>query len=154
MMAISKEQWLAIEEELKGSYCQVDFKIDGHEVELRKRFVAENKIAIIAYVDGTYKGTDVLEDSDGFRPIVKKVHRARVRHLYSPAKKKKMEKEFGKRRVREIFKSFDITWTYYDPSFPTASVLIRQYKKLEGLELTKLGDEVFSHAIVEQHAEL
>ena len=153
-MSISKEQWLAIEEELKGSYCQVDFKIDGHEVGLRKRFVAENKIAIIAYVDGKISGSDCLEDGDDFRPIVKKVHRARVKHHYSPAKKKKMEKEFGKRRVREIFKSFDITWTYYDPSFSTASVLIRQYKKLEGLELIKLGNEVFPHAIVEQHAEL
>jgi hypothetical protein len=143
MMSISKEQWLAIEEELKGSYCQVDFKIDGHEVELRKRFVAENKIAIIAYVDGKVSGSDCLEDGDDFRPIVKKVHRARVKHHYSPAKKKKLEKDFGKRRVRKMIPNIDKTWTYYDASFPKASVLIRQYKKLEGLELTKLGSETF-----------
>ena len=57
----------------------------------------------------------------------------------SKKEKKKLEKKFGKRRLREILPSVDAESFYYLPHFGSSRTLIGQYKKLDGLKIVTIG---------------
>ena len=54
-MSISKEQWKALEVELKGSWVQVKFKLHGHEVDITRCRKSESTTVLGVYIDGVMK---------------------------------------------------------------------------------------------------
>lgn len=131
---ITKEQWEKIKRELSGVYGNVKFKLDETELFVKKGFIAENKLAIMVYMDGIIQIGAGWTDSKVFNPITKKVWCTKTRSYFKPKEKAKLIKIWGK---REAYKRHDLDKKIvsYVPFFGTYSTFERQYKKLENLEL-------------------
>ena len=80
---ITKEQWEKIKRELSGVYGSVKFKVDETELLVKKGFIAENKLAIMVYIDEIIQIGAGWTDSKVFNPITKKVcfpHKGNLGH--------------------------------------------------------------------------
>lgn len=132
---ITKEKWAELEQEMASYFfVSVKFRYKGHELSIQRVKVSESKTALAVYIDGTIKGSWFLPDND--RPaIIPEVWRKRSRRVFSHQKKAKIIKDFGKRHAQRLFPNMDRTIEFHDPYFTTAKSLVRQLKKLEGIEL-------------------
>ncbi len=131
---ITKEQWEKIRRELSGVYGSVKFKVDETELLVKKGFIAENKLAIMVYIDEIIQIGAGWTDSKVFNPITKKVWCTKTTSIFKPKEKAKLIKIWGK---REAYKRYDLDKKIvsYTPYFGTYATFERQYKKLENLEL-------------------
>lgn len=142
-MAITNEQWLAIKEELNSFMPTLSFMLDGHTITVHKEGYGEMTQALAVYINSTICMAHSNEKSEDFNPITHKVWFKKTMWVYSPARQKKLIKEFGKRKAKEYFSSLEKKNYFYMPCFTSVRTLIGQYKKLESLELVKLGNETF-----------
>lgn len=138
-MPLSKEQKEQLTEELKGFLPRAEFRIDGHNIAVQKVRVSENKTALAVYIDGKVEWKNVGVTDNKAPDIVTKVWRKRSHSLYKPTQIKRIEKAWGKRRAKQEFPNLHKTSEYYDPTFNTASTLVRQFAKLEGIEVVQIG---------------
>ncbi|GAA4650820.1 hypothetical protein GCM10023116_31030 [Kistimonas scapharcae] len=138
---LSKEQKERLTGELTGLFSVVKLRLDGHEITINRVRIAENKTALGVYIDGEIKGEDIGPLTDETRAICRKVWRHRQRSLYKPGSVAKLVKEVGKRRARKIAPDLDKKITLIDPTFNTAGSLVRQFSRLEGLEVVAIGVE-------------
>lgn len=131
---ITKEQWEEIKKQLAGVYGDVKFKLDETELFVKKGFIAENKLAILVYINEAIQLGQGYTDSKVFNPITQKVWCTKTRSVYKPKEKEKLIKIWGK---REAYKRHDLDKKIvsYVPYFGTYATFERQYKKLENLEL-------------------
>jgi hypothetical protein len=133
---ITTDQWQAIEKNLEQRVFHTEqFLVEGKTLKVTKTFISKNKLGIAVYINDVIQFSQGVEGHATFEPITHKVWRKRQRALYSPAKVQKLIKQFGKRAVKKHWPEIDKVHTYYDPIFTSASVLIRQFKKIEGLAL-------------------
>ncbi|PSU49462.1 hypothetical protein C9J12_08205 [Photobacterium frigidiphilum] len=142
--AITKEQWENLEEEMAGYWVDVEFKLNGYLVSINRVRSGEGKTELAVYIDGTICGswmsarTNAEQDEvEGLPTIIRDVWKLKTKAYYTPKKVKEIEKIFGKRRAKKEFPKLHDRHGFYLPYFPKASVLCRQFKKLEGLELVK-----------------
>jgi hypothetical protein len=138
---ITKEQWQAISEELKGMMPIVNFELNGREISIRRERKSESKSLLAVYVDDYMRGAWTDPKSEKFDPIAAQVWFKKTIKLYSAKKKADMEKKIGKRRLRKLMPNIDAESIYYMPYFGSSRTLIGQYKKVEGLSVTKIGYE-------------
>ncbi|MGF1727185.1 hypothetical protein [Photobacterium nomapromontoriensis] len=136
-MKITKEQWKEIEAELEGFVFNVVFSLEGYEVTVTRALESEGKTVLAVYIDDLIKGEWLRDDCQDKPSILGKVWKARTKSMYAPSKVKKFEKQFGKRRTRKEYPELYQKQHWLDPYFPKASVLCRQFKKLDGLALVK-----------------
>ena len=131
---ITKEQWEKIKRELSGVYGSVKFKVDETELLVKKGFIAENKLAILVYINEAIQLGQGYTDSEVFNPITQKVWCTKTRSYFKQKEKEKLIKIWGK---REAYKRHDLDKKIvsYVPYFNTYATFERQYKKLENLEL-------------------
>ncbi|ELL9331501.1 hypothetical protein RX455_003281 [Vibrio fluvialis] len=139
---ITKEMWEDIEAEMSGSWVVIDFLYKGHAVEVRRAQVSESKTCLQVYIDGFIKGEWVsFNAKDGISneapEILSEVWCKKTKAKYSNKFKNSMIKIYGKRRVKKEYPDLDDSFVYYVPEFSKASVLCRQFKKLDGIQLTK-----------------
>ena len=141
-MAITKEQWTEIEKHLAGLFSSVIFKYGEFEITVTRGRVSESKTSLVVYVDGVIKGGWYSKDNE--RPAcIPDVWRKRTRAKYKAKSIKSFEKIWGKRRAKkEMPELYEVT-QYHTCDFTTAKSLVRQYKKLEGLELIKIGGKSY-----------
>lgn len=148
-MSVSKEQWQQIEEELKNLYCRVVFDYQGQELGISRQRTGEGKLDLVVYLDGQFNwGWGWPNQKELFKPEVQQIWRKRSRSLHSPVKKKKLIKLFGKRAAKKHFPNLDKKLEWWEPIFTSAAVLVRQYKKVDGLTLRTVGHS----SIVDQEA--
>jgi len=138
-MALSKQQWEAVEQELKGSYGTVTLRLEGRELYLCKRMVSESRLGVMVYIDGQIAPGWGCKNIDMFDPFVTKVWRRRAKRLYSKKESDRLTKTFGKRRVKELFPKLDVEQEWWDPIFYSTATLRRALAKNKGLELVCLG---------------
>ncbi|MGX9455537.1 hypothetical protein ACWU37_16620 [Photobacterium damselae subsp. damselae] len=144
---ITKAEWEEIEDDLSRGYVDVDFTYKGFELAVSRVWVSESKTALVVYINGRINhgwGTahiDFVKASEEFKSLVPSiladVWKARTKSLYTAKEIKEQEKIWGKRECKRmgIYRKFH----YYEPYFSKASVLVRQFKKLDGLELASVG---------------
>ncbi len=132
---ITKEEWDGIENTLTGWFASVKFRYQEREIIVSREGAGEGRRSLFVYVDGYIKGEWTLPDRESFDPIVKDVWRERKKAYFSPARKTKIIKSVGKRAAKRLFPNFDDAMIYYTPDFTSAKSLVRQFKKLEGLEI-------------------
>jgi hypothetical protein len=141
-MAISKEQWGAIEKHLTGYFVSVIFKYGEFELTISRSRVSESKTSLVVYIDDMIKGAWYLEEND--RPsCIPDVWRKRTRAKYTTKSIKDAEKVWGKRRAKKDFPELYEKSEYHTCDFTTAKSLVRQFKKLEGLELIKIDGKSY-----------
>ncbi|PMM38427.1 hypothetical protein [Vibrio lentus] len=140
---ITKEMWAEIEAEMAGGWVAIDFNYKGHEVSVQRVRESESKTCLQVYIDGAIKGewVNFTEGKDGISDkapeILADVWCLKTKAKYSTKHKKELEKIFGKRRVKKLYPDLHEILAFHVPNFSKSSVLCRQFKKLEGLELTK-----------------
>jgi len=135
-MAISKDQWAEIETDLKGFFPSVKFKLANDEISIGKVRASENKFELGVYINGEIKGAWYLEEHE--RPAcIEQVWKEKFQARYKPKDIKDIEKSFGKRQAKKYYPRLHEKVTFHVPYFSKASVLVRQFKKIEDLELIK-----------------
>lgn len=133
---ITKEQWEEIEKGLSGSFGAVKFRLGEKEITLEKRFIKENVLAICVFIDGTMN-QKIGWSGEHYDPIVEQLWNKRSRSVFSPIQKKRIEKDFGKRRAKKVFEDLDKKVEWHEPFFKTFASMQRKYKKIEGLEFVR-----------------
>lgn len=152
-MSISKEQWKAIEAELKGIWVQVKFKLHGHEIYITRERKSESTTVLAVYIDGAIKGAWMkelaeIDPADEFmNKVVKQVHFHKFKARWNKKELDriaKFKRSFGVKEARRVFGSEPekAGWTYLFPHFGSSASLVRQFKKIEGLELVSELKEV------------
>ena len=140
----SPEWWKTLEERLRGFYSEVKFRVDGYEVAVQRRFVAEGKTSLWVYIDGQIKYGLCLQDKETklFDPVVEKVWRPRVTHLVSAQRKKMLELKwkaarYSKRDIQamKMIVGFDKSFMSYSPEYLTARSLVQRFKKIKDIEV-------------------
>ena len=145
-MAISKEQWAEIEKQLAGLFGSVIFKYGEFEITVIRGRVSESKTSLVVYVDDAIKGGWYSKDNE--RPsCIPDVWRKRTRARYTTKSIKDAEKVWGKRRAKKEMPELYEKTEYHTCDFTTAKSLVCQYKKLEGLELIKIGGKTYDDYI-------
>ena len=145
-MAISKEQWAEIEKQLAGLFGSVIFKYGEFEITVIRGRVSESKTSLVVYVDDVIKGGWYSKDNE--RPsCIPDVWRKRTRARYTTKSIKDAEKVWGKRRAKKEMPELYEKTEYHTCDFTTAKSLVCQYKKLEGLELIKIGGKTYDDYI-------
>lgn len=139
MTEITKEQWAAITDELKGSMPLVEFEYKGRKLSVHRLRHNENESLLNVYVDGYIRGAWMSPDFEGFDPIAAEVWFEKKSALYKPKEKASLIKKFGKRRAAECFPGRDKKVITYTSTFGSSRTLVGQYKKLKGLKLITLG---------------
>lgn len=101
---LTKEQWEEINNKLCGSWGIVKLRVDGFDVCLEVRMVAERKYAIAVFVNGFIKGEDRLISvpSDPKEPteIAKRFYQVHKRYIH-PRKYRDEVKKIAKSRSRD-----------------------------------------------------
>jgi hypothetical protein len=139
---ITKEMWEDIEAEMSGGWVYIDFMYKGHKVSVNRVRESESKTCLQVYIDGLIKGEWVSFSaenciSDKAPVILADVWCKKTKSKYSPSIKAKLTKIYGKRNVKKVHPDLEEKWFFYTPNFSKASVLCRQFKKLEGITLVK-----------------
>ncbi|MGO2235557.1 MAG: hypothetical protein ACTH5B_15925 [Marinomonas sp.] len=133
---ITKDQWEEIEKALKGSMGVVKFKLGDKQITLEKRFIKENVLVICVFINGKLD-QKLGWPGDDYDPAIEPIWNKRSRSVYSPARKKKFIKIFGKRRVKQEIEDLDKKYEWHEPFFKTFVSMQRKYKKIEGLEFVR-----------------
>lgn len=139
-MSISSEQWQKIEENLTTGMASVKFQMGSDAITVKRVLIKENRSALAVYINDQIVWKHGMQD-EGRPELICKVWRKRTFSAYSPVKKKKITEQFGKRKAKVYFPNLDKVSTYFDPMFNTAKSVVRQFKKLDGLVVTKIGFE-------------
>ena len=133
-MAITKDQWVEIEKELEGLMPTVNFKLADDEINIRRVSTGEGKFELCVYINNELQGKWYSTDSE--RPkCIKSVWKQRTKAKYKAKSIKDIEKIWGKRASKKDYPDLHDKIVWQQPLFPKASVLVRQFKKIDGLEL-------------------
>ncbi|BCV65090.1 hypothetical protein TUM17387_04490 [Shewanella carassii] len=138
--AISKELWQDIETEMTAMFVNITFTYKGHELSVRRERSGESKTVLTVYIDGFIKGVwiGIKQDLTNDAPsIIPEVWCQRSKAIYTAKQIAQIEKIWGKREAKKQHPRMHEKLVWHEPFFPKASVLCRQFKKLDGLELTK-----------------
>ncbi|MGL5007352.1 MAG: hypothetical protein ACRC53_08320 [Plesiomonas sp.] len=154
MMTISKEQWKAIQTRLKAFMVHLEFSLNGHAITIQRVRKSENTTALAVYIDHKIKGDwvgriDEISPDDAFiNCVVKQVWHHRFVASYNRKEIQQLEKvkkRIGVKRFKELYSTTDpktLGFTYLTPYFGSAAVLMRQFKKIDGLQLVTELQEV------------
>ena len=139
---ITKEQWNEVETKLKQNYGYAHFRYQGTVITAYREFVKEGKSEIIIYFNNYCRmswGSKVLEN---YNPLTALFWSKRTRALHSAKEIKQIEKNFGKRGAKQYFPRLHERLEYLLPMFSKSTVLVRQFSKIEGLELIPSNEAV------------
>ena len=140
-MAISVEKWSIIEENLNSLYRSVDFLLDGHKLHIQWARKSEKlqSYVLIVYIDWFIKVGSGYPCHGFYDSFTEKVWRKRTNTISLFGKRDlsgKSKREIAS--INRLKKQYpDKVQTWNDCYFCSARSLIRQYKKLEGLELVE-----------------
>lgn len=131
---MTKEEWVKVKNELKGSFGSVILKCDGIEVKFSIEFYRELQYCIIPYIDGVWEHKWNKEDYGRRFCNVSK------RSVYKRNEKDRILKNFGKRASKKYFPKLDHKIEIRYPIWKSTNSLINHLKKNnKEIELIKVG---------------
>ena len=135
-MTITKQDWIEIEEELKSMFVHIEFKLKDDVISVHRVQSGEGKTELGVYINHEIKGTWYLDDKE--RPAcITDVWCEKSKAIYKAKDIKEIEKILGKRAAKKQFPKLHERMVYWVPYFSKASVVVRQFKKIDGLTLIK-----------------
>ncbi|MEH8118461.1 hypothetical protein Q7I37_12945 [Aeromonas allosaccharophila] len=152
-MAISKEQWQAVAAELKKGWVAMKFKLHGHEIDVTRERKSESTTVLAVYIDGAMKGIwfkelSEIDPADEFmNKVVKQVFFHKFHKRYGKKQLEeyaKCKRQCGAKFANELYGKDPEKQgtTYLFPAFGSSTALVRQFKKIEGLEMVSEQKEV------------
>lgn len=134
---MTKEEWAAVEKALSGTYGSAKIKADEFEVTFYRTLVSENRLGILTYVNGVYRGEWFLADS---AHPEQRCLRPASRYLCRPKERARLKK-LSKPMRKTLGPAFDPDrrWHYFDACWPNATAIRRHYQKtFQTLELMEV----------------
>lgn len=132
-MTLSKAQKDFILKKIDSQFDCVDLDCDGYRIRLSLERIQDLKLAVAVYVNSWCKGEWLLHPE--LHPEGK-FYPDRYKSVYSPVKKKKIIKAFGKKRAYENFPSLDEKIHYKGTHFSTGRAAINHLVKVcDSIEL-------------------
>ncbi|MEQ5119521.1 hypothetical protein [Morganella morganii] len=138
-MPLTKEQWVAVESELKRYLGTVIFRYQDTLITAVRSGSGEGKSVICVYFNNKMMAGWGTKDSDSYNPLTDLFWWKRTKARYKPASVVKLIKKIGKRTAKKEIPDLHEKYDYCVPFFNRASTLVRQYRKIDGLELQQLG---------------
>ena len=133
---MNREQWAALEVELRTPYGYAQLQADGHVLTLNVQRYKGLQYAITVYVDGFIKGEWMKKESE----VGAKFWRPVLSSLFAGTALKRFEKEAGKRAAVRMKKQFPPTLVMHSPYFASVAVLRRHLvKTCSSIELVRCG---------------
>lgn len=128
----TKEQWALIEERLNRQFARVELEVDGYKLTLTTCLV-KRQLWILPYVNGEFKGIWMTQGTEEARRFM----RLRSRAMYSPKRKRALEKAVGKKHAREMGSEKKLeSYTWEWPSFgPLKRHLIKNSERIKLVDL-------------------
>ncbi|HBD3031428.1 hypothetical protein ABWM31_005515 [Citrobacter koseri] len=147
-MTISKEQWNGIQNTLSGLYGEVKFRMpSGEDITVNKRLIAENKMALIVWINGERSDAWGLKIHDEYRSVTELVWRRKTYRPGASIIRRASKTRDGQRWLKRKENAYVHEVVEYRVCyFNTAASLVRQYRKIEGLELVTPVSEVMKNA--------
>ncbi len=139
-MPITKEQWQQLEQELAGGWVNVALKYKGYELSITRERMNEATTVLVVYIDGMIEGRWICPEDAlpaDAPSVIPEVYQVKSKAFHSAKDIREIEKLWGKRQAKKTFPNLHKRHEWFVPYFSKASVLCRQFKKLEGLELVK-----------------
>ena len=94
---LTPEQWKRVEAALGFAYGDAQLEVDGFRVGLRVSYAGALQLAIVAYVNGEFRGKWALEDCEERRRFM----REQTLRYYSPAQVRRIIAKMGKRHAQK-----------------------------------------------------
>lgn len=128
-MAITTEQWSEIKAALSGTFGRAVFNYKGHRIAVSVEQDGR-KLVLAAYINGEIRGA-WQETANEMNPIITQVWYPKEVQAYTAKVKKELKGLLSKKELNKKV-------VFMSPWFPSPSSLLRQYKKLDGLELVEV----------------
>ncbi|NVK42135.1 MAG: hypothetical protein HWE39_12920 [Oceanospirillaceae bacterium] len=139
-MAITEEQWVDIQSQLKGVHGEVILRYGDIRVTLSKGLIGESKLVIAVYLNNQIKPSMGMADMpDSFDPVTELLWHRKTRAIYPPTRRKKMLQAYTKKELKERNIDLDRKHIWYEPFFSKFNTLKTQYRKLDQLEVVSIG---------------
>lgn len=132
-MSITKEQWAGIEESLKAHYVVIKFQYQDTEITVNRVSSGEGRTELAVWINGKIGGAWGIPGNENFNPLCEIFWHKRTKSLYTARQIKDLENVYGKRAATREIPNLHKKTTYYMPYFSKASVLVRQFRRIEGL---------------------
>jgi hypothetical protein len=126
---MTREDWKAVEDNLRWPGASARLRMDDHEVTLQ---VATDKMKMViwVYVDGWVRG----EWLNHKKPCPEQCYMRRIEKYLWPKKQRdaatKWAKRYGKREARELFGDMNKKIVLFTPFFPSVRAARIQYEKM------------------------
>ncbi|MCE7729648.1 hypothetical protein [Vibrio campbellii] len=136
---ITDSDWPNIQRQLESPYAHLEFKYKGQKITVVREYKNESQSKLGVYIDGCIKGEWIEVGSDTIeRPdVIDDVWFLKTQAKYDRGLIKRIEKIRGKRKAKEVHPDLHDKHRFRWPWFNKASSLVRQFKKLEGIELCR-----------------
>ncbi|EJL3960689.1 TPA: hypothetical protein NKQ26_004862 [Vibrio parahaemolyticus] len=141
---LSASDWADIQSQLEGFLANVSFKYKGHKISVVREYQSESSSKLAVYIDDRIKGAwislnfgetgDVNKLKE--RPaVIDDVWMLKTKARYDKKSIASAEKIWGKREAKKRYPDLHSKCQFRWPYFNKASSVVRQFKKLEGIEL-------------------
>ena len=118
-VAPTKEQWAEIERRLRSPFGCVELQCDEFKLTLAVEALKVRAFTIMAYVDGSFRGTMISEDCEERRRFM----RPRVKCHFNAKEYSSWKRGFGKKSADEMKAKY--TYHHYEPFWPSFGPLKR-----------------------------
>ncbi|MFA5248860.1 MAG: hypothetical protein WC415_06655 [Patescibacteria group bacterium] len=135
---MTKDDWKRVEDSLSGLWGSVEMLVDGHTVSFYKKQIEKNRLGIMTYVDGWYRGKWSTDD-----PEIKYLRHVE-KSIWTNKEIEKMKKIYGKRQWNRVKDKYDQKIASVSPLWPSVSSICRYYEKaFKSIKLV----EINGHAV-------
>ncbi len=120
---MTKEEWKKIEKALSGIFGMVELFVDGHRISFHKKQIGKNRLGIMTYVDGRYRGKWEKDDPET------RYLRCVVKAVWKKSEIERIKKLYGKRDYKNVKAIYEKTYTYCDPFWFSVGGIRRHYER-------------------------
>ncbi|NNU14420.1 hypothetical protein HL669_22725 [Vibrio parahaemolyticus] len=141
---LSAYDWADIQSQLEGFLASVSFKYKDHKISVVREYQSESSSKLAVYIDDQIKGAWIdlnfgkigEVDKPKERPcVIDDVWMLKTKARYDNKFIASVEKIWGKREAKKRYPDLHSKRQFRWPYFNKASSVVRQFKKLEGIEL-------------------
>ncbi len=140
----TRTDWDGVLGQLESIIASVSFKYKGHKITVAREYQSESSSKLAVYIDDQIKGAWVSfnfgeigeVDKPKERPaVIDDVWMLKTQARYDKKFIASVEKVWGKREAIKRYPDLHSKRQFRWPYFNKASSVVRQFKKLEGIEL-------------------
>lgn len=136
MTTMTKEEWELVENALSGIYGSVELEVDGRMVTFERCLVAKNRLGIMTYIDGGFKGLWLFTEKG--HPESKYLQ-PKSRYQYKLKDRNEMKK-LGKKFLTKYGYEPEKKLEHLSPIWLNGAAIRRHYQKtFSDIKLTKVN---------------